>query len=193
MSFDTMHSSMEAMDSYDGKRFQGKVVDNVDPLNLGRIKASVTNLYDPGNGELPWIGPEKFSPFGQGSSWGTFGSPAVGSDVEILLQNGDPHYPVYRSFQAFADNEFPSGGKSWGFRDPYGNVFKCLQDKTVQLRCSAGVTITISPSGDLSITASGDTSINSSGNVRVQSGGTMDFESSGNMSFTAPRVDWNES
>ncbi len=208
MSFDTLNSALDFMPDYKGTLFQGVVVNNNDPENLGRIQASIPNMYDPGVGELPWIGPDKFSSFGQGATWGVFGSPAVGSDVLILFQNGDPHFPVYRTYQAHPDNEFPSGGASWGFRDPYGNVFKCLSDKTVQLRCVGGVTFTVSPNGDLSVTATGNmsvstqgntsittegnTSITTGGNMSVSSDGAMSFESGGNMRFTAPRVDWQE-
>ena len=197
MSFDTLNSAMDMLPEYKGMLFRGKVVVNNDPLNLGRIQASVPGLYEPGLGELPWAGPKKHSPFGQGSSWGVFGSPAIGSDVLILLQNGDPHHPVYMTMQSVADSEFPSGGASWGFRDPYGNVLKVLADKTVQFRASAGVVFTVSPSGDLSVTVAGDTTINttgdttiqSGGNLRVESAGTLDLESGGNMKFTAPRID----
>ena len=200
MSFDTLNSALDLMPDYKGVLFQGVVVNNNDPENLGRIQASIPNLYDPGVGELPWIGPDKFSPFGQGTAWGVFGSPAVGSDVLILFQNGDPHFPIYRTYQAHADGEFPSGGASWGFRDPYGNVFKCLSDKTVQMRCVGGVTFTVSPSGDLTVTAAGNTSVSTEGNtslstggnLTVSSGGAMEFSSGGNMKFTAPRVDWQE-
>lgn len=208
MSFDTLNSSMDMLPEYQGQLLRGKVVDNNDPLNLGRIKVSVPNLYDPGLGELPWCGQMKFSTFGQGPTWGVFGSPAVGSDVLILLQNGDPHHPVFISMQSTLDAEFPSGGASWGFRDPYGNVLKVLANESVEFRAVAGVTFTVSPSGDLTVTAqgnttvntsgnttvntSGDTSVSTGGNLSVQAGGTTSFVSGGNLSFRAPRIDWNQ-
>ena len=123
MSFDTLNDALSLVEGYDGKYFLGKVVENADPLNLDRIKASVTNLYDPDLGDVPWAGPIKISPFGIGASYGWYGNPSVGSDVLILLQEGDIQYPLYMSVQLTGNENFPSGS-SWGFADPAGNTFK---------------------------------------------------------------------
>lgn len=142
MSFDTLNSQLELFTDYgSGKFFLGKVYDNQDPLNLDRIRASVPGLYDPDLGETPWIGPVKFSPFGTGDTWGVYGTPAVGSNVLILLQDGDPHYPMYFSVQTKENTEFPSG-ECWGFQDPYGNVLK-VTSTVIDLTTQDGVSITI--------------------------------------------------
>ena len=194
MSFDTINSAIDLLPDYEGLFFLGKVIDNSDPLNLGRIRAQIQGLYDSSFGELPWCGPKKASPFGIGPTWGVFGSPAIGSDVRVTLQNGDPHYPEYEPIQANPpDSEFPTGGASWGFKDPYGNVLKVLQNKTVEFRAAAGVTLNISPAGSLSVTSVADLTINTSGDLSINSGGSTTINSGGDFSVTAPRIDWNKS
>lgn len=164
--FDTLNAALELTAGYKGKWFHGVVVSNSDPLNIDRVQASVPGLYDPDLGAIPWAGPFKYTPFGSGPEWGVYGVPEVGSDVVILLQDGDPHYPVYYSLQCHPNAEFPSGN-SWGFVDPYGNKLKIERNKTVTFQASAGVTFTISPSGNLSVTVAGTTSINSTGDVNI--------------------------
>lgn len=207
--FDTLNSAMNfLLPEYSGSYMLGVVIDNVDPDNLGRIKVNVPGLYDLDVGEIPWCGPDKHAQFGHGATWGTYGSPAIGSDVLILLQNGDPHYPVYRSTQCHANSEFPSGA-SWGWVDPFGNVFKCLADKTVQFRAIAGTEITVSPSGDITIhtvanatvntdgntaiNTQGNTSIVSQGDTLIKTDGAMTLESGGNMVLRAAHIDFQES
>ena len=155
MGFDNLNSHMDLTGGYEGKFFLGKVVENVDPLNISRIKASVQGLYDPDSGDIPWAGPVKFSPFGCGPAWGPYGSPEIGSDVLILLQDGDAHYPVYWSVQMFANASFPSG-TSWGFQDPYGNFFRMDAAKTVKVETASGVKINIDGEGNVSINVPGN-------------------------------------
>lgn len=153
MSFTPANQSLDdSRDNYEGVWFKGKVVDNKDPLNLDRVKASVPGLYDEEHGELPWAGPDKNSPFGCGATWGVHGSPAVGSDVIIHLQQGDPNHPVYTSLKTKADAEFNSA-TSWGFRDNFGNKFRVLDSGLVEFVASVGVSITINPDGSLNVTA----------------------------------------
>lgn len=188
MSFQPLNQNLEqTQDDYSGVYFLGKVISNEDPLNLDRIKATVPGLYDDSTGELPWIGPIKSSPFGQGANWGVHGSPAVGSDVVIRLQNGDTHHPVYQHIKAKADPEFVSG-ESWGYKDPFGNKFRCLSSGLVELVARSGVSITITPDGQLNITASGDITASTNGALRLSSVGetTLRAEAltvSGNTTF----------
>jgi hypothetical protein len=192
MSFDSLNSNLDLGSAgYQGKYFLGKVVKNDDPKNLGRIQADVPGLFDSVNGDVPWAGPVKYSSFGQGKTWGVYGSPEVGSDVIILLQDGNPHYPLYHTLQAHANEDFESGGKAWGFVDPYGNKFLVQKDKTITFTAVAGVTIKITPAGAVIITTASDLTANIGGNVNIAASGTMAISSGGNMSFTAPRIDWN--
>ncbi|MFN2224900.1 MAG: phage baseplate assembly protein V [Anaerolineae bacterium] len=70
-------------------KYRGKVVNNVDPLMLGRILPLV-----PAVSELPltWAMPNV--PFaGQGQ--GFFALPPIGANVWIEFEGGDPNYPIW--------------------------------------------------------------------------------------------------
>jgi phage baseplate assembly protein gpV len=166
--FDSLNETL-GLSSGNGttRKYLGKVINNVDPLGLDRIQASVPGLYDEQLGPVPWIGPKKISPFGVGDTWGVYGTPAIGSNVLISLQDADPHYPKYESIQTKSSAaDFPSGS-SWGFKDPYGNMLKVTADKAISLTTGAGVTINISPSGSVSIATPGSATLSAGGSVSV--------------------------
>jgi Type VI secretion system/phage-baseplate injector OB domain/Gp5 C-terminal repeat (3 copies) len=101
----------------------GTVTENNDPKGIARIQIKIANVLDTDQGPVPWCLPSKHSPFGQGSGYGVYGSPAVGSPVRITFQNGDPHYPVYEADEyltAHANPKFKDP-KTWGFKDPGGS------------------------------------------------------------------------
>lgn len=151
--FDTLDNNLELRDDYKGRLFLGVVTDNKDPLNMDRVQVSVLGLYDPNSGSVPWCGPLKISPFGISKDWGVYGAPAIGSDVLILLQDGDAHYPMYLSIQRAAQAGFVSG-TNWGFVDPFKNRLNFdLATGAIQFVAAAGVTINISKDGALDVTA----------------------------------------
>jgi len=201
MSFDTLDNSLGLSDGLGNKWYKGKVVTNVDPLNLDRIQVQIPNLYDPNLGPLPWIGKTKQSPFGQGDGFGVFGTPAVGADVAILLQDGDPHYPLYSAdLQCFANpGEFPSG-TAWGFKDPDGNKL-VVQGKDVKFETGGGFQLHIDENGSYTVTVPADQTgtynvphlvynvtdftINASGDVDVN-GANFNVVASSAATITAP-------
>ena len=105
-----------------GRWLVGEVVTDKDPENRDRIKVKIPELYDPDSGEIPWCGPFTFSPFGCGEGFGVYGTPKIGAKVLILLQDGDPNYPMYMSLQT-PNSDFASG-ECWGFVDRYGNKLR---------------------------------------------------------------------
>lgn len=72
--------------------FQGKVVDNLDPLLKQRIKVEVPNLLQGPPELLPWVGPIVQSKFGMTESAVSVAVPVIGSIVMVQFQNGDLHY-----------------------------------------------------------------------------------------------------
>jgi uncharacterized protein involved in type VI secretion and phage assembly len=81
-------------DSGSGARFYGKyratVVNNIDPLGIGRIQAFVPDVAAilPSSWALPCV------PIG-GVQSGIWAVPAVGSGVWIEFEQGDPDYPIW--------------------------------------------------------------------------------------------------
>jgi hypothetical protein len=72
---------------YYGK-YRGKVTDNIDPLALGRIKATVPAIV----GGMAWAMPA--TPFA-GKRMGLGFVPPVGANVWVEYEGGDPDYPIW--------------------------------------------------------------------------------------------------
>lgn len=70
--------------------YRATVVDNVDPLQIGRIMAMVPDVSSlvPSTWAMPCI------PFA-GKQMGAFMVPQIGSGVWIQYEGGDPDYPVW--------------------------------------------------------------------------------------------------
>lgn len=71
-------------------KFRGTVVNNVDPLQIGRIQAMVPDLagFVPGTWASPCL------PVA-GINSGLFTVPIIGSGVWIEFERGDPDYPIW--------------------------------------------------------------------------------------------------
>ncbi len=73
-------------------QYIAQVVNNNDPLKMGRVQISLPILW--GN-ETPWAVPKIPQGIGGSSPAGYFSVPNNGSNVFIELQNGDVHFPFY--------------------------------------------------------------------------------------------------
>lgn len=76
----------------------GIVVDNNDPLYLGRCKIKVFEKYDNIPPELiPWAFPAKSNVFagGEGGGFGSFSYPKINHFVRVRFNGGDKHHPEY--------------------------------------------------------------------------------------------------
>jgi hypothetical protein len=71
-------------------KYRGKVENNVDPLQQGRIQVSVPAVL--GDGTLSWAMPSV--PFA-GSSVGLFLVPPRGANVWVEFEGGDTDYPIW--------------------------------------------------------------------------------------------------
>lgn len=134
--------------SLKGKLLLGEVINNEDPLHLDRIQVKIPELYDPDIGEVPWCMPAKNPIFGQGTTWGMYGVPAVGSIVIVECQEGDDNFPVYRGFAQIKPNvntEFDTPQK-WGFVDPSNNkLLVDMEAGTWTFTHSSGTILKFSP------------------------------------------------
>lgn len=81
--------SGQARESFFGK-YRGVVTDNVDPMNLGRIRARVLALF--GENQTVWAVP--CVPYA-GEGVGHYLVPPVGAGVWIEFEAGDPSQPIW--------------------------------------------------------------------------------------------------
>lgn len=77
------------MQKYFGK-YRGKVENNVDPLQLGRIQVSAPAVLS--DGSLSWAMP--CVPYA-GPGVGFFAIPPIGANVWVEFEGGDPDYPIW--------------------------------------------------------------------------------------------------
>ncbi len=186
------------------------VVDNVDPLGIGRIKVRVPNLIDPDLGAVPWIGQHRQSPFGQGPGFGCYGSPAVGAKVRIRLQNGDLNYCLAEadSYHVADANPKFKDPNTWGFKDPSGNeLFVNMTTKDWQFTHSSGTKLsydgqgnsvlatvknsTATVGGNMSLTVQGNLTATVKGSANVNVTGALSVKSDVQISLTAPNISLN--
>lgn len=71
-------------------KYRGKVIDNRDPLNLGRIRAQVPSVL--GSEETGWAVP--CTPYA-GNGVGLFLIPPVDANVWIEFENGNIDFPIW--------------------------------------------------------------------------------------------------
>jgi len=71
-------------------KYRGTVINNVDPLQIGRIQAMVPDVtgFIPGSWAMPCL------PMA-GINSGVFTVPMIGSGVWIEFERGDPDYPIW--------------------------------------------------------------------------------------------------
>jgi hypothetical protein len=71
-------------------KYRGKVENNLDPQQLGRIQVSAPAVL--GSGTLSWAMP--CAPYA-GNGVGFFAIPPVGANVWVEFEGGDPDYPIW--------------------------------------------------------------------------------------------------
>jgi hypothetical protein len=123
------------MTLYLGK-YRGKVENNVDPLQQGRVQVSCPAVL--GEGSLSWAMP--CTPYA-GSGVGLFTVPPVGTNVWVEFEGGDPDYPI-------------CGGYFWGAGEapatPALAEIKVLQTESITLKLddtpgAGGFTLEVNP------------------------------------------------
>jgi Type VI secretion system/phage-baseplate injector OB domain len=70
-------------------KYRGKVENNIDPMQQGRVQVSVPAVL--GEGRLSWAMP--CVPYA-GSGVGFFAVPPVGANVWVEFEGGDTNYPI---------------------------------------------------------------------------------------------------
>lgn len=153
----------------------GIVIDNDDPLKLGRIRVFIDNVLEGEKDALPWCNP--ISPLSYGSSPELidFSVPLVGSEVEIVFR-GNLYTPVYYgsrlSESTFFKNIFSSDYPNIsGSIRPSGyckihNNSNCSDEEYF----SSGIFNRKSSLGDHSSYCKGDYVLDVGGSIKMRSG-----------------------
>jgi uncharacterized protein involved in type VI secretion and phage assembly len=157
---------------YYGK-YRGRVLDNADPLELGRVQVEVPALA--GNEPLGWALP--CLPYA-GNGHGLYIVPEVDDLVWVEFEGGDLARPIWVGC-FWASGQLPEGAEPGVFmlHTAAANIFKISDiDEAIEITTAGGHvlkisdaddTLTLTHSGGASITVEGDTITIDSGSTRV--------------------------
>ena len=160
---------------YYGEVYTGKVINNKDPLKLGRCQIRVYSVYEDTipDSDLPWAIPNmEFV----GSKIGSFIVPPVDTIVTVIFDKGDIYIPRYTTKTVdkatpskLSSTDYPNtmvffetdegdsftlnrkDGKS-NFTHRSGSIVTIDKDN-IKLTHASGSTITMAPSGEVTIEA----------------------------------------
>ena len=115
--------------------YLGTVIDNVDPLKIGRLRVRVVEVHGSSadnDASLPWATPLRSPQLGAAADLSSFHVPDIGTRVLIMFHRGSIYSPLY-SFIPLSltekwsemDTNYP---ERYGFIDSLGN--KTVIDKT---------------------------------------------------------------
>jgi uncharacterized protein involved in type VI secretion and phage assembly len=176
---DTTEALMTWVRTHFFGKYAGTVVDTADPLNKGRLKVEVPDVYGSGVGvwALPCV------PYA-GDDIGFKSFPPKGTNVWIEFEKGDISYPVWTGF-FWGDGEMPSEAGS-------GDNVKLWKTgaMTLTIDDQAGeVKITTTGGATLTLTADISAEVNSGSTVTIPTGGaTLTLASDINAEVSASTV-----
>ena len=102
--------------------YRGQVVNNLDPLQAGRVQVQVLPmLVNVDSTLLPWAIPAMPLSSGSGSGYGSFNVPNTGSWVWVFFEQGSIYQPVYFAEEP-RKQDIPPDPASIA---PYRQVEKC--------------------------------------------------------------------
>ncbi|QJT70942.1 hypothetical protein GR7B_00144 [Vibrio phage vB_VcorM_GR7B] len=135
------------------KPLKGIVVDNEDPLKIGRVKCTVQPFLVGDTASLPWIIQKSGTGLGGTSDDSAFAVPVVGSEVCVEFPFGI-YMPVYSGFwqsqathQTHFDEDYPN---TYGFKDATGTYWRINKTKLhTEFRHASGSYIQFDKDGNV--------------------------------------------
>lgn len=141
------------------QNYTGRVVNNKDPRELGRIKVRIPHIFDGiSDSDLPWCIPTykhwdgAYNPGGDSvQRSGTFYVPKVDHTVSVTFQQGDPHRPIWGDYTVDEGTALPERKKNYPDRAVWkfsNGMYIIVDTKTNE--------IFVNNPGDLDMTILGD-------------------------------------
>lgn len=145
-------------------KYRGKVVNNVDPIQLGRLQVEVPAVL--GGGRLSWALP--CVPFA-GPGVGFFVMPPVGANIWVEFEGGDTDSPIWTGC-FWGIGEMPAGGGN-----PLVTLYK---NRGVSVECNPGeLVVSVRPPTlsqlKMSFTSAGIEIQNGKNNIKVTAKGVV--------------------
>jgi hypothetical protein len=153
------------------KNYKGIVVDNADPLKLGRVKVTISGLIEGEASKLPWISQRSSTTLGGQSAKGTFFAPLIGAELEIEFKNDDIYSGEYIGYwqtpnthnSAF-DDKYPD---KYGWVDDGFEVAYDSKAKEFTIEHPEGARIVIKPDGSVEITTPNKVKVAGTGGTEI--------------------------
>lgn len=149
--------------------YRGKVLDNLDPDELGRLKIQVLGVFDEIESEdIPWAIPAYPIFSGSGDGYGYFAIPEIDSFVWVFFEVGNIYQPVYFAEAPSAIHGIPSEAAT---NYPYTKVWKTKkgfvvyydeEDDELKISHPSGTIIQINGGGNINISSVGEINIGGS-------------------------------
>lgn len=183
------------------KTWTGKVIQNDDPLKLGRVKIKIFGIYDEvSDAAIPWALPQT-SYLGASSS--NLIVPPLDSIVRGFFENGDMYKPIYSSIITQEDPTSAAADSLLGRRGPGDSIMDYAikndyphtmvlmktdegegvtlnrKNGTMKINHRSGLKMQIDPNGSITIEQSMSKKINTSGAAK------MDITLEGDFNLTA--------
>jgi hypothetical protein len=204
MGFSSVNDTLSSQENYAQGYYLATVTANNDTVGIGRVQAKIPGLFDPDQGEVPYIGPTSFSPYGFGvgdkGPYGVYGTPQVGSDIRVELQKGDENKALYIS-QITAKSRHPwfNTPSRWGYVDPAGNSLQVdMQSGAWTWTHQSGDTIAYDGSGNVVRVVKGSETDNVSGSITFNVTGdanincsNFNMHANGTATYTASQHQFN--
>jgi hypothetical protein len=199
MGFNTANDAFANQENYGQSYYIGTVTANNDTVGIGRIQAHVEGLFDTEQGEVPYIGPLKDSPFGFGTGakgpYGVYGMPQIGSTIKVELQNGDEHQGLYTTLiTAQSAHPWFNVPSRWGYVDPVGNMLQIdMSTGAWTWTHQSGDSIAYDGSGNVVQVVKGNDTETITGSSTQTIGNGITFNVTGNAQINCTTFDLNAS
>jgi hypothetical protein len=172
---------------------KGKVVYNLDPLKLGRIKCYVRGIYeDSDHTKLPWAFPKNPTGLGGKPDCSSFCVPEIDSEVTIVFPFGDENTPFYDGYwqsklttqSSLFSKDYPN---TYGWVDSVIEWFRInkIEPSLEFFRSTLGDLIRIDKDGNLLINVPASLIINVGDSFRVKGGVSSFSVSQSNISVVS--------
>lgn len=173
----------------------GTVVDNNDPLKIGRVRVRVPHLLPEDNipdDHCPWAVMRRTGGWGSALDRSEFSVPEKNAKVLVRFVDGCIYSPVYETAPvdlqtkiSVMETNYPN---RYGWRDTDGSVF--VVDKlahTAEYEHQSGLKITVAPDGSITIQSPKDITFVGAQNSTVNLGGDRTEVLSGNDSLSVTK------
>jgi len=137
--------------------YKGKVVDNVDPKKLQRLKIEIKGIFEGDPAKLPFVFPRNEFFLGGSSTSGRVSVPEINSELEVRFPFEDIYSPFYYGYWTNTntkisdfDVDYPN---SYGYVDSTGTKFITNKtQKTLKFTHTSGIIVDMDQAGKLTLT-----------------------------------------